>query len=229
MMTVEEAITGRRCIRAFLPKPVPRELIERIMAIAGRAPSGSNIQPWKVWVLDGAVRDEICRDLVQRYDSAPLPTRNYNYYPEKWFEPYLARRRACGFGLYNTIGIPRGDKARMREQSWVNWATVTDLAGVLVTRRDLPWRTAHQIVGIMVRLCEERRLGPADVTPALLDEVAAHFDAARRAALFDEILALGAQAWMTGTDTPAFSALAGKAVFARVERGLVRTETPRFG
>ena len=52
MMTVEEAITGRRSIRAFLPKPVPRELIERVLQIAGRAPSGSNVQPWRVWVLE---------------------------------------------------------------------------------------------------------------------------------------------------------------------------------
>ena len=62
MMTVEEAITGRRSIRAFLPKPVPRELIERVLRIAGRAPSGCNVQPWQVWVLDGAVRDEIVRE-----------------------------------------------------------------------------------------------------------------------------------------------------------------------
>ena len=62
------------------------------------------------------------------------------------------------------------NKPHMREQSWRNWATVTDLAGALVSQRDLPWRTAHQIVGIMVRLCEERGLGPADVTPQLLDE-----------------------------------------------------------
>jgi DNA replication and repair protein RecF len=59
----------------------------------------------------------------------------------------------------------------------------------------------------------------------LLDEVAAHFDAVRRAALFDEILSLGAQVWMTGTDPSAFSALAGKALFARVEQGGVRAET----
>ena len=64
------------------------------------------------------------------------------------------------------------NKAHMREQSWRNWATVTDLAGALVSRHDLPWRTAHQIIAIMVRLCEERRLGPADVTPALINEAA---------------------------------------------------------
>jgi len=63
-------------------------------------------------------------------------------------------------------------KERMREQAWRHWATATDLAGALVRERDLPWRTAHQIVGIVVRLCEERGLGPADVTPTILDEAA---------------------------------------------------------
>ena len=61
-------------------------------------------------------------------------------------------------------------KEHMREQAWLHWATATDLAGALVSRRGLPWRTAHQIVGILVRLCEERGLTPADVTPTLLDE-----------------------------------------------------------
>src|ERR1700733_4306518 len=69
MMTVEEAITGRQSIRAFLPKPVPRELIERILKIAGRAPSGSNIQPWKVWVLDGTVKEELSRALKAEKDA----------------------------------------------------------------------------------------------------------------------------------------------------------------
>ncbi len=63
-------------------------------------------------------------------------------------------------------------KDHMAEQAWRHWATATDLAAALVRQRDLPWRTAHQIVGILIRLCEERELGPADVTPALLDEAA---------------------------------------------------------
>ena len=60
----------------------------------------------------------------------------------------------------------------MREQAWRHWATATDLAGALVRERDLPWRTAHQIVGILVRLCEDKAVGPDGVTPALLDEAA---------------------------------------------------------
>lgn len=64
------------------------------------------------------------------------------------------------------------NKAHMREQAWRHWATATDLAGALVSERNLAWRSAHQIVGILVRLCEERGLAPADVTPELLDEAA---------------------------------------------------------
>ena len=75
MMTVEEAITGRHCYRAFLPTPVPRELIARILAIAGRAPSGSNIQPWKVWVLDGAVKAAVSRELADLYGFTDVDGR----------------------------------------------------------------------------------------------------------------------------------------------------------
>jgi nitroreductase len=116
MMTVEEAITGRHSVRRFLPRPVPRETILKIMQIAGRAPSGSNVQPWKVWVLEGEAKDEIARDLADRYDRGTVMPREYNYYPEKWREPYLARRRACGWGLYGTLGIGRADKDKMHAQ-----------------------------------------------------------------------------------------------------------------
>jgi nitroreductase len=116
MMTVEEAITGRHCFRAFLPKPVPRELIARILEIAGRAPSGSNIQPWKVWVLDGGVKEAVSTELCDLYDAGKAGARNYNYYPENWREPYLARRRACGWGLYGLLGIGRDEKQKMHDQ-----------------------------------------------------------------------------------------------------------------
>jgi nitroreductase len=116
MMTVEEAIVGRHCYRAFLPRPVPRELIQRILKIAGRAPSGSNIQPWRVWVLDGAVKQAMSRELTDLYDAGKGHKREYNYYPVKWREPYLARRRACGWGLYGVLGIARGEKDKMHAQ-----------------------------------------------------------------------------------------------------------------
>jgi len=138
MMTVEEAVVGRRSIRAFLPKSVPRELIERLLAIAGRAPSGSNVQPWRVWVLEGAVRDEIVREAVARYDRGEVSKREYNYYPVKWREPYLARRRACGWGLYGTLGISREEKDKMHAQHARNYAFFDAPVGLIFSiDRDL--------------------------------------------------------------------------------------------
>jgi nitroreductase len=120
-LTVEEAIRGRCSTRAFLKRPVSRELIARILETAGRAPSGSNIQPWKVWVLQGKVRDELVSELLRIYDTEGEHKREYNYYPVNWREPYLARRRACGWGLYSTLGITREDKQGMNLQRRQNY------------------------------------------------------------------------------------------------------------
>jgi nitroreductase len=120
-ITVEEAIRGRKSTRAFLKTPVPRELIARILTTGGRAPSGTNIQPWKVRVLDGTARDELAADLCHRFDTVGEGQREYEYYPVKWREPYLARRRACGWGLYGTMGITRDDKAGMHAQRRQNY------------------------------------------------------------------------------------------------------------
>lgn len=134
MMTVEEAITGRRSIRAFLKdKPVPRDLIEKILTIAGRAPSGSNIQPWKVWVLTGALKQKLSAEILALREAGDEGAREYNYYPVEWREPYLARRRSCGFGLYKTLGIGRGDKARMQAQHDRNFVFFDAPVGFIFT------------------------------------------------------------------------------------------------
>jgi argininosuccinate lyase len=117
-------------------------------------------------------------------------TERYYALEQFWRVAANAVRDLDWFGeLLPALGLRR---AHMREQAWRHWATATDLAGALVRERDLPWRTAHQIVGIVVRLCEERGLGPDAVTPALLDEAAmlyhgnnAGLDAAAIAAALD--------------------------------------------
>jgi nitroreductase len=121
MISVEEAISGRRSVRAYLNKPVPRDKLESVLRVAGRAPSGTNVQPWKVWVLKGAHKAEVTAELLRLHNAGAKQDREYFYYPENWREPYLARRRACGFGLYDTLGIPKGDKARMHAQHAENW------------------------------------------------------------------------------------------------------------
>lgn len=120
-LTVEEAIRGRQSVRAFLKTPVPRAVMARILETAGRAPSGSNIQPWHVWVVDGAARDALCTEILAVCDTQGEGKREYNYYPAEWREPYQARRRACGWGLYATLGITREDKAGMHAQRLQNF------------------------------------------------------------------------------------------------------------
>lgn len=132
--TVEEAILSRRSLRAFRPDPVPRETVERILATASRAPSGSNIQPWKVYVVAGEVRDRLTRamheECLQHGDSWK---REYDYYPPQWREPYLARRRKIGWDLYRLLGIGREDKARMHEQHGRNYRFFDAPVGMIFT------------------------------------------------------------------------------------------------
>ncbi len=110
LAAVADAITSRRSVRGFLPRDVDRELIMRILRIAASAPSGSNIQPWKVHVVQGAMRDELSRRLVAAHQDGTPSQREYEYYPVQWRSPYLERRRATGWGLYSTLGIEKGDR-----------------------------------------------------------------------------------------------------------------------
>ena len=115
--SVDAAMLSRYSNRAFLPKPVARELLQNLLQVAGRAPSGTNTQPWKVYVLQGAKKDALIDQVVAAHNAiAADPTlaaqykEEYDYYPEKWVSPYIDRRRECGFGLYGVLGLGKGDK-----------------------------------------------------------------------------------------------------------------------
>ena len=114
-MRVSEAIVGRQSIRAFLPdKPVSDEQIESLLSVAGRAPSGSNIQPWHVYVVRGETKARITDACEARYLSGDEGEYEYHYYPRAWREPYIGRRRQTGFGLYGLLGIDRRTPKRCR-------------------------------------------------------------------------------------------------------------------
>lgn len=117
---VDRAITSRRSVRRFLPRPVPRATVEEILAVASRAPSGTNHQPWKVYALAGEAKERLSRAIAAAYDAGAT-TREFHYYPTKWFEPYLARRRKIGWDLYGLLGIGRGDKDKMHAQHRRNY------------------------------------------------------------------------------------------------------------
>jgi nitroreductase len=114
--SVIEALMSRRSVRAFRSDPVPRETVEAILAIASRAPSGSNIQPWQVQVLAGEPLASLKAALMATAPEAERTKPPYEYYPVKWFEPYQARRRSLGWALYGTLGIAKGDRERMAAQ-----------------------------------------------------------------------------------------------------------------
>jgi nitroreductase len=121
---VDAALITRRSIRAFLPTPVPRAEIEAILEAASRAPSGTNTQPWKVYVVTGESLVHLSRSLVAAYNDPQrdaLYREEYRYYPQRWVSPYIARRRKVGWDLYGLLGIEKGNKARMHEQHAQNY------------------------------------------------------------------------------------------------------------
>jgi len=119
---VDTAITSRRSLRAFRPDPVPRALVEHLLDVAARAPSGTNMQPWRVHVLTGAAKDRLAAAVLTAFETdAPQPPHEYRYYPETFFEPFLSRRRKVGFDLYGLLGIARGDTAAMKRQHGRNF------------------------------------------------------------------------------------------------------------
>jgi nitroreductase len=116
---VDEAITSRHSIRAFLTTPVAREDIESMLAVASRAPSGSNTQPWKAYVLTGQRLSALSDALVAAFLSPDQETRyteEYRYYPDIWEPPYIERRRKVGLGLYKLLGLGKEDKVGMKQQ-----------------------------------------------------------------------------------------------------------------
>lgn len=136
---VAEAITSRRSVRAFLPDPVPRDTITRILQIASRTPSGSNIQPWHVEVVSGGKLDRLTTAITACFDNGDFGGDAYQYYPSTWREPYLERRRETGWGLYSALGIARHEKDRMRAQHRRNFQFFDAPVGLIFSiDRDLP-------------------------------------------------------------------------------------------
>ncbi len=131
---VEEAVRSRRSVRAYSDRPVPRALIERLLELAGRAPSGTNIQPWRVSVFTGKGLEALTRAMQRAFlENEPGHAREYDYYTEPLSEPYLARRRACGWGLYGLLGIGRGDFAASRAHHARNYEFFGAPVGLVFT------------------------------------------------------------------------------------------------
>ncbi len=137
---VDDAITSRMSARAFLPTPVPRSTLAHLLQVASRAPSGTNTQPWKVYVLQGASKDALVSKVCAAHDAVrakpELATEYreaYDYYPEKWVSPYIDRRRENGWSLYGLLGITKADKDKMHAQHQRNYRFFDAPVGLMFT------------------------------------------------------------------------------------------------
>ena len=137
---VDAAITTRMSVRDFTNRAVPRATIEHILQVASRAPSGTNCQPWKVYVLQGASRDALVEKVCAAHDAmradpavAAQYTEEYDYYPQQWVSPYIDRRRENGWGLYGLLGIGKGDKDKMHAQHQRNYRFFDAPVGLMFT------------------------------------------------------------------------------------------------
>ena len=139
--SVELAIQSRFSCRAFdRQREVPRETIERIFDTARRAPSGTNTQPWKVYVLQGASRDALSDQVCAAHDAvyanpalAAEYREEFDYYPTKWESPYIDRRRENGWSLYGLLGIAKGEKDKMHAQHQRNYRFFDAPVGLMFT------------------------------------------------------------------------------------------------
>jgi nitroreductase len=131
---VDSAITSRRSVRQFLPDPVPRKVLEDILAVASRAPSGTNMQPWKVHVLGGQAKQKLSEAIVYAHDHHAKEHQNeYRYYPPEFPEPYKSRRRKIGWDLYGLLEIERGETEKMHAQHARNYEFFDAPVGLIFT------------------------------------------------------------------------------------------------
>ena len=133
---VDRAITSRRSIRAFLPTPVAQEDIEQILQVAARAPSGTNTQPWKVYVLTGNIKQRLSAAILDVHNDPEQSiqhTEEYAYYPREWVSPFIERRRKVGWDLYALLGLTRDNKAGMAAQHGRNYEFFGAPVGLIFT------------------------------------------------------------------------------------------------
>jgi nitroreductase len=139
-MTVDEAVRTRMSVRAFTQQAVTNEVVLDILELAARAPSGTNTQPWKVYVLRGASRESLVQKVCAAHDALRLDPllaseyrEEYDYYPQQWVSPYLDRRRENGWGLYGLLGIGKSDKDKMHAQHQRNFRFFDAPVGLMFT------------------------------------------------------------------------------------------------
>lgn len=137
-ISVVDAVRSRRSVRGFLDKPVDANILKELLEVALRSPSGTNIQPWHLHVMTGDALKTFSKKMTQTFldtstDPAKSETWEYDYYPRKFPEPYLSRRRKVGFDLYSLAGVERGDIEGGLRQMSLNYQFFGAPVGIIIT------------------------------------------------------------------------------------------------
>jgi nitroreductase len=140
VMNVSDAVEKRISVRAFLPDPVPGDMVRGLLEVAKRAPSGGNLQPWRVYALAGGPLAEFKALIAAKFAAGETEAPDYDVYPRSLWEPFKTRRRATGAERYAALGVSDKDPAAL-----------ADLAARNYRFFDAP-------VGLF--FCLDRRLGP---------------------------------------------------------------------
>lgn len=155
---VDAVMDSRMSARAFTQQPVSRELITEILQIASRAPSGTNTQPWQVYVLQGKSRDSLVEKVVAAHEAiranpevAKQYQEQYDYYPTQWVSPFIDRRRENGWGLYGLLGIGKTDRERMHQQQQRNFKFFDAPVGLMFTVNPIMGRGSMFDYGMFVQ------------------------------------------------------------------------------
>ena len=138
---VKNAIISRRSVRKFLSKGINKEIIEDILNVSARAPSGTNIQPWNVHVLTGSARNRICKKASSAFLDPKIDKKNDRlHYMDNFRDPYITRRRKVGWDLYELLNIKKGDYEKTKAFHVQNFNFFDAPVGLLFTiEKDLGW------------------------------------------------------------------------------------------
>lgn len=119
---VTNAVLSRRSVRAFLPDPVPHEVLQRVLETARWAPSGGNLQPWHLRVATGGTLKTIIERVTQKALANPSgESHEYEIYPRPLSSPYRDRRADVGEALYRSIDVARDDADGRSAQFLANY------------------------------------------------------------------------------------------------------------
>jgi nitroreductase len=133
-MDVLDAIQSRSSIRAFKPDPVAKDTIDHILEISQRSPSGTNTQPWHIYICAEKIKQAISDDVIELAQAGKgRPYEEYDYYPAKWKEIHQNRRRGIGWSLYGLLGIEKGDREGSMRQTMRNFQFFDAPVGIFIT------------------------------------------------------------------------------------------------